>query len=124
MSKNKIYIIFLLSVSFIFVAVIITSMIDKSRSQGKTDIRTRASSNSYVRFTGVVESYDVANKTIQVSNLRFDESEAKSLGTWTVTVPDAYNYSKYPANTAIKIDALPNTFQIGSHTLTASEIFK
>jgi hypothetical protein len=119
MNKNTIFLIFGGSVLLIFMAIIFTNMIDKSKNSGQTDIRARASNVGYTMLTGTITSQLSFNQ-FKVTNLKFDNFEQKLNldGEWTVTVANGSNNKVTAGN--IRIFAHPD-IKFKEKTLTAEK---
>jgi hypothetical protein len=125
MDKKRNLLLFGGSVGLIIAAIATTSLIDFSRSEKKTIVPVRATKTvSSMVFTGRVSSFDESTNTLIVDDLRFENSNDKTMGTWNVTPPAKFNPSAYGQGAKIKITANPVTFQIAKKTLTAYEIEK
>jgi anti-sigma-K factor RskA len=125
MDKKSNILLFGGSIGLIIAAIVVTSLIDFSRSNKKTTVPVRASKTvSSMQFTGVVASFDQQTQTLIVDDLRFADSDEKSLGTWNITPPASFNSAVYGQGAKIRITANPVTFQIATKTLSAYEIEK
>ena len=124
MDKKRNILIFGGSVGLIIAAIVMTSLIDFSRSDKKTVVPVRATKTvSSMQFTGRVSSFDDVSNILVVDDLRMDSTD-KSLGTWRITPPASFNSAVYGTGTKIRIVANPVTFQISDKTLSAYEIEK
>lgn len=122
-NKSNTLLLFIASVGLILIAIVFSSVIDKSKNgDSRPDTRARASKAASMNFLGTVKSFDPATNILTVDNLMFEDSNNKSLGLWTVTIPKNFNSASFPDGTKIKIAANPVTFQVSSKTLTALEI--
>lgn len=124
-SKANSLLMFIGSVGLILIAIVFTSALEKSKSGNASDsTQVNAAKNDLMQFFGVVNAYDQKSKSLMVDDLMFEDSSGKSLGLWTVSVPNSFNFSKFQVGTKIRISASPATFQVSSKTLTANEIVK
>lgn len=124
MNKTGTLFLFIGSVILIFVAIIFTAVIDRSKQSGGSDTRARAGRTGDMVLIGQIENYDEAKNVLYVGNMQFADTEGKSLGTWEVIVPSDFNSARFPAGTKVRITASPATFQIGTKTVTAQAIAK
>jgi hypothetical protein len=125
MDKKSNILLFGGSVGLIIAAIVMTTLIDFSRSNKKTVVPVRASKTvSSMVFTGTVSSYQESENILIVDDVRFVDSKDKTLGTWRVTPPASFNASAYTIGAKIRITANPVTFQIAEKTLSAYEIEK
>jgi hypothetical protein len=125
MKKNTSFYIFIASVGLILVAVILTSIIDRVKSNRTPDIRARASKTTgSMVFTGQTGDYLSDKNILVVNNMKFADSGDKSLGTWQITPPNDFRSSQFPAGSNVKITGNPVTFLIVAKTMTALEIVK
>jgi hypothetical protein len=124
-NKSNTLLLFIASVGLILIAIVFTSVIDKSRNSAtRPDTRAKASKSGSMMFFGVMNSFDAGSNSLIVDSLMFEDSNNKSLGQWTVTAPNKFNPTAFPVGTKIKISANPVTFQVSTKTLTANEIEK
>jgi hypothetical protein len=125
MDKKSNILLFGGSVGLIIAAIVLTALIDFSRSNQKTSIPVRATKTvSTMVVVGRVSSFDETAHILVVDNVRFDDSKDKSLGSWRITPPESFVFSSYPIGTDVKITVNPVTFQIADKTFTAYEIEK
>lgn len=125
MDKKSNILIFGGSVGLIIAAIVMTTLVDFSRSNKKTVVPVRATKTvSSMVFNGSVSSFQESENILIVNDLRFSDSKDKSLGMWKVTPPASFNPSVYQAGAKIRITANPETFQIATKTLTAYSIEK
>jgi len=127
-NKSANLLLFFGSVGLILVAIVFTIVIEKeSGSKTNTtrqDTRARASQSENMKFTGTVGSYDEENRILIVSELKFQDGTDKSLGTFNITPPDDFSFSKFPSGTKVVISASAPSFKITDKSLTAVEIKK
>lgn len=109
------------TLSFIFMGIILTGIINRTQSQ---DVRTRASATSGIAATAVVSDVQYETSTIIVDQLTFQSSPQKNLGQWTVAPPSAFNLDSVVSGNAIRLVIEPTSLAITKHTLTAKEIKK
>ncbi|MFC1646745.1 hypothetical protein ACFL1A_00530 [Patescibacteria group bacterium] len=125
MAKKKNIYLFAAIVGFIIVTIVLTALIDFSQSNKDTDPRAKASTTSgLMMFTGTVADYDRDANVLTIYNLMFEDSDGKSLGTWSITPPFKFNSIQFPPTTKVKISAQPSSFQIAQKTLIARNIEK
>ena len=125
MDKKNNILLFAGSVGLIIAAIVLTTLIDFSRTNQKTVVPVRASkAASSMVLTGRVASFDAASNILIVDDIRFADSKEKTLGTWNVTPPATFNSSAYAPGSNIRITANPATFQIAAKTLSAYVIEK
>jgi hypothetical protein len=118
-SRSGTLLLFVGSVVLIIVAIVFTAVIDRSK---KNDSRSRAATASTIILTGLVENYDPQANILIVGNVKFADTNGKTLGTWQVTPPSQFNEVKFPSGSKVKITTSPATFQIESKTVVATEI--
>jgi hypothetical protein len=124
-NKSNTLLIFIGSVGLILIAIVFTSVIDKTKNDSKrTDTRARAGKSGSMVFRGTAGTYDSGTNILTVDRLMFEDSQDKSLGVWSVSTPASFNPAKITPGTRIRITASPVTFQISAKTLTATEIEK
>lgn len=109
------------TISFIIAGIILTSIINKTRSS--TDIRSRASTKDGVNATAVIAEIKEDN-TIIVNQLTFSSSPNKNMGSWIVTLPANADSNTFASGGNVKLTIDPSTVNITKHTLTAKEMKK
>jgi hypothetical protein len=120
--KNT-FLLFVGSVGLIIAAIVITGVIDFSKSNTKnTEVRAKAANVTYMKLSGMISEYDETSSLVTVDNVKFTETDAKPMGTWKVTYPATFNPSKFPAGSRINIMVNPTQFDISAKTITAAEI--
>lgn len=127
MFHNKTVILFA-SVALTIMGIAIVAIINRtgSPSGSSTDVRARASGATTLQFNATVDSIDAASGAIIVNDMYMADtsrvSEAKNLGTWTVTPPFNVNTAILTPGAKIVIGIDPKTFLAQSHSLTAVTI--
>jgi len=125
MEKKNNILLFAGSVGLIIAAIVLTTLIDFSRTNKKTVVPVKASkAASSMVLTGRIASFDATSNILIADDVRFADSNEKSLGTWNVTPPASFNSSVYATGAKIRITANPATFQIATKTVSAYEIEK
>ncbi|MFH0749661.1 MAG: hypothetical protein V1917_01940 [Candidatus Gottesmanbacteria bacterium] len=119
--KDNTIIYIISTISFILMGIVLTGIIDKTKS---SDIRTRASTTSGISATAVVSDIKYDTGTIIIDQLIFASSPEKGLGSWIVTPPSGFKLDSINIGSSIKLMIEPSTFAITSHSLTAKEIKK
>lgn len=114
------------SVILVVLAIPLVSLLSRPRQSDITDVRARAATTKTLQMNGTVSSTDESTGTLMVDNVYLaDESragEAKSLGTWTVTVPADFNLASVSVGQEVTIGIDSKTFLAQSHTVTALTI--
>lgn len=118
--KDNTFLYILSTVTFIFLGIILTSVINKTKS---SDVRAKASATNGIEATAVVSSVDSETTSIKVDTLTFASSKT-SLGSWSITPPSSFLLSSIIVGNTIKLTIDPAQFNIQSHTLTAKKIQK
>lgn len=127
MKRGGSILLFAASVGFILIAIVFSFVIDSAKTKNQTDYRAQATSTGSMNFTAVVESADPDTDSMIVNNLRFADTQGESLGTWTVDLSDRksnINLSDFQSGTKVRITGKSVTFQVTTHTLSATEIKK
>lgn len=126
MASNKVpksLLYFIASIGFIVVAIIMSFIIEKTKSSG-TGTRARAGVTNTLKVNGTVTSVD--NGVLTVDNVFFaDDSRsgpAVNYGTWEVTPPPGYNAASSGPGTTIAITIEAKTFDISSRKVKATKI--
>lgn len=116
------------SVGLIVLAIGLVSILDRATSStiSTGDVRARAAVTKTLEVNATVTSVNQMKGTMVVSNLYFADnsrsSDAKNLGTWTVTAPASVNLASFGPGINVVIGIDPATFLASSHTLTAITI--
>jgi hypothetical protein len=119
MDRVKVILIFSGSVLLIFVAIIFTNLIDRTKNGATNDIRSRASNTTgYTMLTGTITNVLSFNQ-IEVSNLKFEKFNQSLDGAWTITIASGTDNKVTSGN--IRIFAHPD-IKFEQHTLTAEKI--
>lgn len=123
MQKTGPLLLLIASVGFILVGIAFSVLTDRSTSSAR-DTRAKAGLSGTLDFTATVESYDSENGLLSVNNLMFsDLGDAKNnMGTWKIMPPAGFNAADFPGGTKVKITGRSSTFQVASHTMTATAI--
>ncbi|OGG01888.1 hypothetical protein A2Z33_01420 [Candidatus Gottesmanbacteria bacterium RBG_16_52_11] len=123
MKKGTAMLLFMASVGFILIAIVFSAIIDSTRKSPIPDNRARATqTSSTLEFLGSSGGFDESLNALIVSDLQFADTKGKPLGTFNVIVPGKFNPGSFPAGTSVRITAIPSTFKIAEHVLTAKEI--
>lgn len=123
MDKTKGLLLMIASVGLILVAIVFTTLMDKSNNK-PTDVRARASKSGSMTFTAVVTGFDDTKNVLLVENMKFADTEGKTLGSWEITPPGKFDVRLKAAGTRVRIAAVASSFQIATKTLIAGEIEK
>ena len=116
------------SVMFILFAVALVAILDRTGSNStSSDVRARASATNALELMGTVNSVNEADGTLIVDTVYLaDENRtgnAQSLGTWTVTAPEAgFNFASVSPGQNVKIGIDAKTFLVENRTVTAFTI--
>lgn len=116
-------ILIFISVGVIFLGIIITGFINRSKS-GSADIRARATAPVGLEYFGVVSETNADMNAIVVTNLQPHNNDTVNFGSWIVTPPGGFNFSDFTVGTKVSIKVDPKTFLIEKHTVVAKEISK
>jgi len=116
---------FFVSVIFIFVAVVTTSLINLKGGDA-TDIRARAGEQGGLTFTATVTSVENPDGAIRIDNLTLEEADragsAKNLGTWKLLTPTRFNASSVTAGSTLTIYVSGTGMDVPNRTINATEV--
>ncbi|MDO8451861.1 MAG: hypothetical protein Q7S76_03250 [bacterium] len=122
---TKSYLYILGSLLLIGSAIGVTALINRSNSSenGSTDIRAKAAVTPALKVAATVTSVNLNTQTFMVANLGFLTTGTGNLsGEWTVTPPSGYSLPSLSRGMRVTLSVDPATFNIQTHTLTATEI--
>ncbi len=118
-NKDKTILYIVSTLSFIFLGILITWIIDRTKTN---DLRLRASGAKGISASASVANIAYDTNTIQINGLVFTSSPEKNMGTWTLTPPTSFNVGSVTLGSTVRLTIDPATVNISSHTLTAKEI--
>jgi hypothetical protein len=111
------------SVGLIVAAIAATAILNKSKENASSDIRTKAGVSTTLRMTGTVAAVNESTGTFSLANVRFATSESNAiLGTWTVTPPSGFSLVSLSPGTQLTMTIDPTTMLATSSTVTATQI--
>lgn len=111
------------SLGLLFLAVVITSIMNNAQSQNPTDIRAKAGVNTGVRYEAVISSLE-PDGSIKVENVTPSGNPDENFGSWTVIPAGTINMAGITAGTGIVLTVDASTFDIKTHTMQAKAINK
>lgn len=123
MNKN---VLLLGSVLLIVLAIAMVSLLSRTSSSSSTDVRARAAVVKTLELNGTVKTVNEGEGTLILERVYLSddsrEGSPQDLGTWTVTVPSAFNMASVGEGQMVKVNIDSKTFLISSHSVTALAI--
>jgi hypothetical protein len=111
------------SLGLLFLAVIITSIMNKNQTETPTDIRAKAGADTGVKYEAIIASLE-PDGSIKVENVTPSGNPSQNFGSWTVIPGGTLNMTDISVGTKVILTIDAPTFNIQTHTMQAKAINK
>jgi len=111
------------SLGLLFLAVVVTSLINKNQSVNSGDIRAKASVDTGLRYEATISSLE-GDGSIKVSSVTPYDNPEKNFGEWTVLPAGTVNMTDITVGTKVILTIDAKTFDVKTHTMQAKAITK
>lgn len=122
--RPKGFLYFIASVALILVAIVATSIMNKSGGGG--DIRARAGEEGALTFTATVTSVENLEGTLVIDNLMLEENNRsgteKNLGQWRLMTPTRFNSASAEPGSKLTITVSGSGLDVPNRTINATEV--
>jgi len=119
--KDQTYLFVGISVGIIFLGILASNIIDRTKP---ADFRAAAGTETGVSYVGVLLESNQGNGTITLGNVYPKSNPKLNYGEWTVTAPSGYNFAEISPGTFAEVTADPKSVYIDKRVMTAKKIVK